>query len=598
MELKFNDPIGIDVDSLSPAVRKVLSVGSTFTIRPRLSDTLHEANDRLSQMIEHFTNNRPLALQSIAQRVVTQHAIIMGQNYPENSSGVHATVQRGMREIRKNGWVLKTADKGLGLALIEPNAYEDLVQTHLTEPSFEKVPRGYPHNRVVAKVKLLMKIAPWSETRKQCAISYAEENSDPCAFYAIPKLHKPTLSSRPISASHSYALSDLSRQLASVLNDRVKRYSQLCLNSKEVVAELEHKHFPRNVAFLTYDVKAMYPSINIQDAVDTLSRFEQDIFVPNQQFWRRVLNTIMTENYVTFNGQTFRQLIGTATGTPVATAFANLYFYHRYGHVFRKYAKYILYSRHYVDDGLMVVRDDFPHESFMNDMNAVCDLEFTHELSQEFAIFLDLKILKGTRHHTAGKLDLEIYTKPMSKFLYLHGSSCHPRSIFIGIAKGELIRFLRNTTCEATWIDKGKFLRRMLVQRGYRRSWLRKAFNDIKFSQRASYLQPIEHASPALEPRLSIPYHPRLRPTWRALSIPYARLEQQWRIARLVLASKGVPDTLSRVYEQPPPDLLQMWPFNFRFTRGRTIGRSLIRARYNQMQRNDNQDPKPIVNFN
>lgn len=50
--------------------------------------------------------------------------------------------------------------------------------------------------------------------------------------------------------------------------------------------------------------------------------------------------------------------------------------------------------------------------------------------------------------------DVEIYTKLISQFLYLHAASSHPRHVFSVLVNGDLIRYLRNTSDQQTWIRK------------------------------------------------------------------------------------------------------------------------------------------------
>jgi hypothetical protein len=78
--------------------------------------------------------------------------------------------------------------------------------------------------------------------------------------------------------------------------------------------------------FLTYDVKQLYPSIDPQDEIKTLHE-SVPIMRADRNFWTKVLQLIMFNNYVSAEGKIYRQVKGTATGTQVAPPFANLYLY-------------------------------------------------------------------------------------------------------------------------------------------------------------------------------------------------------------------------------------------------------------------------------
>ena len=66
-----------------------------------------------------------------------------------------------------------------------------------------------------------------------------------------------------------------------------------------------------------------------------------------------------------------------------------------------------------------------------------------------------------------------MYSKPISKFLYIHASTNHPRHVLTGVVKGELIRFLRSTNNRENWAKKCSLLFKRLRNRGYSNSILR-----------------------------------------------------------------------------------------------------------------------------
>ena len=97
-------------------------------------------------------------------------------------------------------------------------------------------------------------------------------------------------------------------------------------------------------------------------------------------------------------------------------------------------------------------------------------------------------------------MDVTVYTKPISKFLYLHGKSSHPPPLFTGIIKGEIIRFLRSTSDELTWLHKIKFLITMFIQRGYPYHAVHAAVRAIKFADRDRYLAQLPRQPPPKHP--------------------------------------------------------------------------------------------------
>ncbi len=108
----------------------------------------------------------------------------------------------------------------------------------------------------------------------------------------------------------------------------------------------------------------------------------------------KVLKLLMFNNYISFEGKIYRQLQGTATGTAVAPAFANLYLHFKYKDLLWDNDKIQVQLR-FIDDGFMVVDNKEEADKIMRNMNARCNLSFTHDISETSAIFSTSKFTKA-----------------------------------------------------------------------------------------------------------------------------------------------------------------------------------------------------------
>lgn len=140
----------------------------------------------------------------------------------------------------------------------------------------------------------------------------------------------------------------------------------------------------------------------------------------------------MNNSFVQNNGRVFRQVSCTAMGTAVAPPFANLYLHFKFRQVFAMFSPHILYARRYIDDGFVILRQPEAAQNFSDALEAHCNLHFTITWDQTSVLYPDLEIYEGTRCCIRGILDFQVYTKPISKFLYLHGKSNHPRHVHTG----------------------------------------------------------------------------------------------------------------------------------------------------------------------
>lgn len=135
---------------------------------------------------------------------------------------------------------------------------------------------------------------------------------------------------------------------------------------------------------------------------------------------------MLHNNLIFAEGTTKRQVTGIATGSPAAPTIVNLYLRLKYRGVFRKFIGNMILNRRYIDDGFVVMRSKESGQALANGLNGVTNLNIEWTISNQEAIYLDIRVFKGPRFQNAKIVDVEIYTKPISKFLYLHAASSHP----------------------------------------------------------------------------------------------------------------------------------------------------------------------------
>ena len=78
-------------------------------------------------------------------------------------------------------------------------------------------------------------------------------------------------------------------------------------------------------------------------------------------------------------------------------------------------------------------------------------IKFTHEMSSEKIVFLDIEIFKGPRFITDKILDVQTHFKPTETFQYTQFSSCHPLSVKKGFVKGEALHLLRTNSVKKSF---------------------------------------------------------------------------------------------------------------------------------------------------
>lgn len=233
------------------------------------------------------------------------------------------------------------------------------------------------------------------------------------------------------------------------------------------------------------DVKNLYPSIPIKYGLQAIEELLECYMVPNIKFLVSLLNWILTNNYLSFEGTIYLQTSGTAMGTPCAPSYANLVLYHMERSLVTQY-KPILYQR-YLDDLFVIFNSETDARKFENSFNNInTDIQLDSTTFGSSGIFLDM-VISIPHHH---KLEVALYQKPMNKYLYLPPSSSHSRHMFVNFIRNELKRYLLFNSNSINYnINRIQFYQR-LVDRGYNTSFLRRIFN-IPLPSRSDLLNSI-----------------------------------------------------------------------------------------------------------
>jgi hypothetical protein len=475
---------------------------------------------------------------------------------------LEGNIRKGITELKQMPIVTKLADKNLGMVPIRGELYNRLLHAHLTSDTYTQVHR-FPLDEIVRRLKNIVNTSKRPQWQKEMWLKDADSQSEPCPFYVIPKLHKIRLSSRPITAQHSYVLAPMSIALAKVLQIEVDQITEIAKDSKTVMQQLEKFKCSKQFVFMTYDVEQLYPSIDLHDAIKTL-QLSVPIMKDDRNFWTKVLQLIMFNNYVSAEGKIFRQMKGTATGTQVAPPFANLYLYHKLKNIL-KHPK-IQYNSRFIDDGILLIDDEETALEIGRRLNNACGLKFTFAINRTQATYLDITVYKGPRYELHRKLDTKVFFKATNKLLYLPAISHHPGIQKTGVIIGEAIRCLRNTSDKAKWLNAMNWIFKGLRQRGYSGRMIQHKFRQIRFEDRMKYITGERNDSRPKQITVMTQFNKETRHYWRKLLRKYP------------LTAILKPKRLG-ILNKKQKSLISDWPPQVIFKDFAKIGKALISAK-------------------
>ena len=257
---------------------------------------------------------------------------------------------------------------------------------------------------------------------------------------------------------------------------------------------------PTDCLLVSIDVSSLYTNIPHQEgkqaAMDYLSTNTSDPVQPEPEVIGELVSIVLENNIFEFNEKHYLQIKGTAMGTKMVPAYANL-FMGKIELKLQALTDKIFVWKRFIDD-IFIIWTGSQSEltEFLKKANEIHEtIKFTFEVDETSLTFLDTTVYKRPTFTESNILDIRTHIKVTNKQLYVHATSYHPQSCKEGITKGETIRYLRTNSRKDTFKTMTKTLKSKMVNRRYNSKRIQTIINDIKFEQRQEMLHKQEPTS-------------------------------------------------------------------------------------------------------
>jgi len=344
----------------------------------------------------------------------------------------------------------------------------------------------------------------------------------------LPKIHKevPNISDpplRPIIPNFKSATHFLSRWLHLTLVDLTltgRLYLKDTTTLIDLIKDFQKKNeVTADTVLSVTDIESLYPSMIFDKVFQKLDNWIRRMFtgiancksynVPLSERQQAFLETfqdgtktsfilsalkhVLENNYIEFNGQLYLQITGTAMGTSVAVALANLYLSIIEEDVLDEMQAEGLdipaLLRRFIDDWFAISANITIANNFFSrlsiaykaeglSMKADAHREVQHTYTE--AIVLDIIVSIEQEpfiEPTIYCIHTRSYRKPVKANLYLAPSSHHPTHIYLNIILGLLKKARRVNSKSEYFEDERRTIRRMLEARGYNPAFISYAFD-------------------------------------------------------------------------------------------------------------------------
>ena len=551
-------------------------------------------------------------LSTVKQRLMTQLSNCPADERPHTN--IPGSWLRALRSLQRDKTiVIKAADKNLGPCIMDADWYKKeafrQLNDHSTYTPLEQAPCLKLVYRILVNVlekynvrwlittnwkgeqcKRLTKLARYLlQLSDMVTLPNKPDIRQTCIFYLLPKLHKTPVVGRPIVSSVNYVTYHASRWLDYMLQPIMKASPSYIKDSRDMVRLIEttsFNSFNSSPVLVAIDVVSLYPSIptinGIGKVCSAIRRYqtklkqEQRQMTSTQQrqftppllqykvgFIVSVLKWVLLNNIVEFDKHVYKQIQGTAMGTPVAVAYANIFLSELERSLMNMPSTPtpLLFKR-FVDDGFGVFRNAHDANKFVSNYNALqSTINLTKEVGDEVS-FLDLVVYRGERYNKSKRLDIKLHQKQLNSYLYLPIYTFHPPHSKTSFIIGELQRYCRNSSNIEYFSNSKALFRQRLMSRGYPIPLINYCFKLVNYKQRQSLIFNQSRRSSTVAPIV--------------FKTMYTHRHRSLNLGACLTLTNGI-------YSDPTAaQVLQKRP-TIAYRRHSNIGEMLVRARFNSV---------------
>ncbi len=225
----------------------------------------------------------------------------------------------------------------------------------------------------------------------------------------LPKTHKPGNQIRPVVTNIDAPANRVADFLVKKLKNLKNEETFSVKNSIELVKLLEKETISEEEELVSFDVKALFPSIPVDEAVELIKArlVDSDISDQECELCGELLDLVVSQKIFQFNHKFFMIVAGTSIGCRLSPYLAEAFMVHFENKIMEKSWAPRFYRR-YVDDIIAIVPKG-TGENVLKELNEMHEnLEFTLEKEKDGKLpFLDLIIKRNGE-----KFSYEIYRKP------------------------------------------------------------------------------------------------------------------------------------------------------------------------------------------
>ena len=148
-------------------------------------------------------------------------------------------------------------------------------------------------------------------------------------FYSVTKIHKPTITARPIISDCDEPTEKISSFVDTLLQPISKAQKSYLKDTTDFIDFIEKTKVKKRAFLVSMDVPSLYTNIPQEEGIDSVCTAYDNFHKNNPpiptKYLREMLRLILKENSFQYNKRHHLQTHGTAMRTKTAVSFANLF---------------------------------------------------------------------------------------------------------------------------------------------------------------------------------------------------------------------------------------------------------------------------------
>ena len=264
-----------------------------------------------------------------------------------------------MKKLKENkNIIIKKADKGGGIVIMNTSDYVEKIHTMLADPeTYEKVDNDKTQQIWTACNQLISSTLYDNYKINNKQLKYLTQFIARCpVFYGLPKIHKTNWPLRPIVSQIQGPLSKLNEVVDTLLKPCTSCIGELLQDTTQFLQLIEqNQKLPEKhpeLRLVTVDVTALYTNIPHEEGakwvaeyyLETLPEWKKkhpEIKPISGENLETMIRFILENNVFEFLGKFYKQKIGTTMGAQFSVNYANIYM-HKFFRIFNRTYNYDL----------------------------------------------------------------------------------------------------------------------------------------------------------------------------------------------------------------------------------------------------------------